>query len=623
MGHADARRTVLFITAAGVTSSLLALAACGTNPSPYETGPGVDAAAPTADAPPDATLANDDAAPPLGGFDAGVDAPVDAGTPSDDSGQTDAGCGAGCGGGQVCQNGACVCPIYQSFCAGQCIPTSNDPKNCGGCGVACDGGTACSGGACESSCSPGLLACSGACVDPGSDNANCGKCGNACPSGQGCVTDQSGTGSCQTAVVATPPSAGCVGGGPPILVNEGDAGDGVCTGAIAQTLFTWALCSCTDVTVSQSFLTDAYDSSKGPYQAPPHQLGGSVGLDGMLTVSSGANIYGTLWASSNSGTTASTPMNVYQDLHSGGSIGTSTAISVSDNAYVDGNIGGKVSIRATLYQPASGTRASSVTYGALTTAPVSVPQPCCGPSDQVPVTAIVAGAAASNDDATSGFTDTILAQGSTVQRLDLPCGNYYFTEIKPQHSLTIVAHGHTAIYVQGDVSSSNPIEITLDPGMTLDVFIAGTINASQVITLGNPNYPALMRVYVGTTGTLVFSQVANIAADFYAMYAHPVSWSQAVTVYGSVYVGDFIGSQVTAIHYDRAALSAGQFCPQPPIIGFSDAGAGKDAGGSVCQTCGNCGNQACVNGACGSCTDDSQCCAPLQCQDGMCILPTK
>jgi hypothetical protein len=587
------------------TTCIAAGAACGTSRGSFDTGTqsasdggaGIDGGG-------DATV---------GGIDAGSFGGLGpSGDSGADSGQAASGCAAGCMGGQVCEDGGCVCPIYQSFCSGQCIPTSNDANNCGGCGKACTGGTACSGGVCETTCMPGLLACNGACVDPGSDNANCGACGNACPAGQGCVTDQSGTGSCQTAVVGVPGSGGCAGGGPPIVVTEGDAGT-TCAGTIAQTLFTWALCSCTDVTVSQSFLTDSYDSAQGPYQAPPHQLGGGVGLNGMMTVSSGANIYGTLWASSGSGTVASTPTNVYQDLHSGGSIGTSTSFSVSDDAYVDGNIGGDVSIGNTLYQPSADTRAASVTYGALVSTPVNVPQPCCGPSDQVPVTTIVAGAAGTNDDATAGFADTVLAGGSTVQRLDLPCGSYYFTEISPQGNLTIVAHGHTAIYVQGDVSSSNPIEITLDPGMTLDVFIAGTINASQVVTLGNPNYPALMRVYVGTTGTLVFSQVAKIAADFYAMYAHPVSWSQVATVYGSVYVGDFIGSQATAIHYDRAALSSAQGCPSAP----------SDAGGPSCQTCSDCGNQACVNGACGSCTDDAQCCAPLQCQNGTCVLPTK
>jgi hypothetical protein len=586
-----------------VLAAVFVLVACGSNKNGFPGGSGSDAG------PADATAAD-------AGGDTGAGGETGTfgdGSPGQDASQADAGCSA-CTGGQTCVSGACACPIYQSFCGGQCIPTSNDANNCGGCGIACTGGTACSGGVCSSTCLPGLTACNGACVDLGSDDGNCGACGTKCPAGQGCVTNGSGSGSCQTSVVGTAPTAMCTGGGPPIVIGEGDAGAPTCAGAMAQTLFTWALCSCTDVTVSQSFLTDAYDSSKGPYQAPPHQLGGGVGLDGMMTVSAGANIYGTLWASASNGTTASSPTAVYQDLHSGGAIGTSTSITVSDDAYVDGNIGGDVTIGKTLYQPATDTRAAGVTYGALVNQAVTVPPPCCGVSDQVPVDAIVAAAASNNDDATAGFPDTVLASGSAVQRLDLPCGNYYFTEIKPQHDLTIVAHGNTAIYVQGDLSASNAIEITVDPGMSLDVFIAGTIDVSQVLTLGNPNYPALMRVYVGTTGTLVFSQTANIAADFYAMYAHPVSWSQAATVYGSVYVGDFIASQVTAIHYDRASLSLGQTCPRIPFL---------DSGVPGCTGCTDCANQACVNGTCGSCTNDSQCCAPLQCQGGTCLLPTQ
>jgi hypothetical protein len=610
MGH------VRGIVLPGVTACVTILVACGKPPSgfPAQTSPQDDGGTPTLDATAgDGGGASDGGAlGETGSFGDGGLIQDSGGVTGDGGGTADGGCPAACTGGQVCENGACVCPIYESFCGGVCIPTSSDPNNCGGCGTTCTGGAACSGGVCSSTCMPGLTACNGACVDLGSDDDDCGACGNKCPAGQGCVTDASGKGTCQTSVVGNPPAGGCTGGGPPIVVTGGDAGAPACAGAIAQTLFTWALCSCTDVTVSQTLLTDAYDSSKGPYQAPPYQLGGSVGLNGMLTVSAGANVYGALWASSTSGTTVSSPTHVYQDLHSGGSIGTSTSSSVSDDAYVDGNIGGTVAIGKTLYQPSADTRAAGVTYGALISQPVAVPQPCCGPGDQVPVAAIVAGAAGKNDDATAGFADTVLAQGSTVQRLDLPCGNYYFTEIKPQHALTIVAHGHTAIYVQGDVGSSNPIEITLDPGMTLDVFIAGTIDASQVLTLGNPNYPALMRVYVGTTGALTFSQTANIAADFYAMYAHPVSWSQAAIVYGSVYVGDFIASQVTAIHYDRAALTTGQDCPTPP-----------DAGIPGCGSCKDCGNQACVNGTCGSCTSSAQCCGPLVCENGTCVLPAQ
>ena len=78
----------------------------------------------------------------------------------------------GCSGGQTCSNGTCVCPTYQSFCNGTCIPTSIDPKNCGRCGVKCEGALACSAGACSSTCLPGLDSCSNSCVDRWTDNNN-------------------------------------------------------------------------------------------------------------------------------------------------------------------------------------------------------------------------------------------------------------------------------------------------------------------------------------------------------------------------------------------------------------------------------------------------------------------
>jgi hypothetical protein len=39
----------------------------------------------------------------------------------------------------------------------------------------------------------------------------------------------------------------------------------------------------------------------------------------------------------------------------------------------------------------------------------------------------------------------------------------------------------------------------------------------------------------------------------------------------------------------------------------------------MCGTCKDCGNQACVNGTCGSCTTNADCCAPLICQGGTCV----
>ncbi len=40
----------------------------------------------------------------------------------------------------------------------------------------------------------------------------------------------------------------------------------------------------------------------------------------------------------------------------------------------------------------------------------------------------------------------------------------------------------------------------------------------------------------------------------------------------------------------------------------------------MCFSCRDCGNQACVDGRCGSCTDSAQCCAPLLCLNSTCTL---
>lgn len=72
--------------------------------------------------------------------------------------------------------------------------------------------------------------------------------------------------------------------------------------------------------------------------------------------------------------------------------------------------------------------------------------------------------------------------------------------------------------------------------------------------------------------------------------------------YGAVFGGDYKANGSTTIHYDRAAVEQDQGCPPP----------------TGCSSCLDCGNQAGVNGACGECTSDAQCCPPLVCVGGSC-----
>jgi hypothetical protein len=228
-----------------------------------------------------------------------------------------------------------------------------------------------------------------------------------------------------------------------------------------------------------------------------------------------------------------------------------------------------------------------------------------------------------NDNAAIGLNASVFESPGSPLRLDLPCGVYYLTKIATSTALTIAAHGRTALFIDGDVVPSAPIAFVLDPTAELDVFVAGTMKASQTLVIGSPNYPALSRTYVGGIDKLSFSQDIRLGGELYAASSSLVDWSASNEIYGSVFAGNFKASQVTKIHYDRGVLTAGTVCPPTGGGGTSgDGGAGSGDGGtgaSGCISCKDCGNQACVQGACGACSSSADCCAPLGCQNGKCM----
>jgi hypothetical protein len=410
----------------------------------------------------------------------------------------------------------------------------------------------------------------------------------------------------------------CPAGGAPIIANP-EAGAAGCVGNMAQVDFRWALCSCTNLDISAPLTTDGYNSTKGP---PNGGLGGNIGCDDAITNwSSHVTVGGDLWAADAGTFMPSGPgSEVRQDLHLGGSIHASSPFAVDESAYVTGTISG-------------------VTIDGGVSHPASIPPPCdCAPSQLVPVGAIVAAhAPPNNDDALIGIDPGVVAAGGGPLRIDLPCGNYYLSGIMTSNPLTIFAHGHAAIYIAGDVVAGSPLAFQLDPTATLDIFVSGTITTSQLLTIGSPNYPALCRLYVGGAAKLSFSQNANIGCNIYAADSALVDWSATSAIYGSIFAGSFKASHDTFIHYDLGVLSAGSECPPPSGPASSGNDAGNDAGGSgagtdsgasgndgggggapVCSSCRDCANQACTQGVCGSCSQDSDCCAPLRCQAGTC-----
>jgi hypothetical protein len=535
-------------------------------------------------------------------------------------------CGNKCGAGQACVAGACTCPPYESLCGGVCIPTSNDPANCGACGTKCAAGSVCSASACASGCLTGLSACAGACVDPKSDSKNCGACGHACGAGQGCAD-----GACVTAApLGTPPAGTCVGGGPPI--DLGGPKGPKCAGGVAKTTFTWAVCSCKDVTTSSKLITDGFDSSKGGYK--PGDIGAGVGLDGNFAASSVVDVGGTLWSSAAGGVHATSDVNVAYELHAGGPLA-SARFGVAAESWINGSAtGGPFTFGKLVHLPVGAT-AAGVPASQLVHEPITVPPPCaCGASELLPIAAIVVAHKTANDDALIGLAPDLLSKPGAPQRVDLPCGQFYLDAIDVTTPLSIVAHGRTALYVGGDVHSGSALTITLDPGAELDLVIGGTITTSAALTIGSPNYPAMSRTYVGGAQELVLTSDSVLATNLYAPLAR-TRFTSNTTVFGSVFSGDFVAESEFTVHYDRHVVALGGDCPKPGGGPGGDAGtlpdgapnldggSSVDGGAGGCGSCRDCGNQACINGSCSSCTASSQCCAPLVCMGGSCSLPIR
>ncbi len=518
-----------------------------------------------------------------------------------------------------------ACPLYQTRCGGVCIPTSGDPANCGGCGVRCGADQVCSGGTCASSCLTGLRACSGRCVDVQSDNANCGTCGAACPTGQGCVA-----GACRRLMLLDPTAVACsdAGGSGPLL----DLGGGRCAGAVAETSFRWAICACRSVSISGRLVTDGFDSSRGAYT--PGGLGAGVGTNGTFSCSDTTAVGGALWIGNAGPWGNSSPYTVQQVLRINGDYGGSGTLTARDEAYVNGAVrtSSTVAVTGALHLPVGAMIEGDVTARRLAREAVTVTPPCdCSAESRVPVASFISEARTRNDNARLGLDPGALMAISTPARLDLPCGRYYLRGISSAAPVTIVAHGRTALFIDGDIAQGAALTITLDPTAELDVVLGGRFGVSGALTLGSPSYPALMRVYVASTEGFSLTSGASVAANLYLPDGR-LGTAGPLEVYGGLVVGELSSSSPVTIHYDRAVLRVGDPCHPPPVAPPPDAGTAPDASmptdaarpdsgtTPMCTSCRDCANQACVGGRCGACRTDADCCAPLQCWMGQCVV---
>lgn len=414
----------------------------------------------------------------------------------------------------------------------------------------------------------------------------------------------------------------CSGSGPLILVGDQPVDGGVpggrCAGSLAATTFRFALCTCDGLVTSHDLTTDAFDSATG---ASVGGVAGSVGTNGMLNVGgSRMQIGGSLWVSSATGIASSAPSVINGELYCGGTLGGSASVRVGMAASVAGNVSvSDITVGGVLTLPAGAVISDPTpTAASIRRADVRVDPPCdCAASRRPTLSAFLSRYRSTNDNAAIGLRADRFTNVTGSESLDLPCGRYSVDSILGPGSLAVRVRGRVALFVQGDVSLNGSLSFALDPGAELDVFVGGNVNAAGALDFGSRMTPARVRVYVAGTGTINLSGGSVFAGNLYAPDAEIVT-AGALEVYGAIFARRLAAGGAVTIHYDTAVLREGERCdPMTPGDGGAPDGS---VPGQGCGSCRDCDNQACVAGRCGACTTSAECCAPLQCWNGRCIV---
>lgn len=418
----------------------------------------------------------------------------------------------------------------------------------------------------------------------------------------------------------------CDGEGPPVLANP--SGGSVCTGAIAAVSFRYAVCTCEQLQATDEVRTDSFDSSQGPYN--PNMMGnaGSVGINGTLTHTNKAFIGGSLWVAGGQ-LTLTDEYDIAGELRVDGDVTSTSELTVGLDSYITGdanlstyNVGGEH------HQPA----ANNLMYadGTVTEVrePVTVSPPCdCDPNQLLDIDGFIDFYRTTNDNDAINLQPDALTTVTEDTTLELSCGRFFLDEITGTGEITITAQDRTALFIGGDIQTTNNLRIELAPGAELDLFVAGTFTSTNQVDFGSVDNPANVRMYLGGDDDMTWTGDFSIGGNIYAPEVD-LTLTDDAEIFGSLFVKNLTATNKLTVHYDREVLNAGDECTSTGTGGGGDGnngtnnstngGGGNNGGPDMCMDCRDCLNQSCNDGVCGSCDSNDDCCAPLLCLQGQC-----
>jgi len=433
-------------------------------------------------------------------------------------------------------------------------------------------------------------------------------------------------------------------------------GGGECAGEVAEEIFQFALCACETIAAQSVLDIDAFDSTLGTYGATVAGGGvnilddGHIGINGQLDIEGKLTVQGSVFIGDGGfavGASSLVAKNVY-------AVGTATqansSTDIDRNAFFDGNVVGRFNITGDLQVPATATVSNETLQnlgGSLIRGSIPRITPCpCEDDEILDVGGLTPWAAANNDnDIEKVITSTAWEGGNGPSNITLPCGRYYITRIDHTGNLTIRAEGRTVLFVNGDMNIGGGLNLEIDQGAEIDLFIAGSLTIGANAVLGNQDQPSSVRTYVGGSDTILLNASSIFGGNLYAPRADVVFGASA-TLYGALFATSAAFSGAASVHFDSAVRNAGQACETSPPetdggvqdagfdaagqsdAGSTDSGQAQDAGPETCSSCDECTSAllGCVIpsgetvGTCAPCQTDLNCCPPFICIAGACTL---
>jgi hypothetical protein len=355
--------------------------------------------------------------------------------------------------------------------------------------------------------------------------------------------------------------------GPVAAIHIGGFDNASCAGAIAARVGRYAICSCFGFTLMPGGLT---------VQSAPGTVPGAVGAEGQVLIFGVTSLNGTLVASTAGGIGLASGT-ILGNLRSGGTVGALGIMSVGGDVYsaaIGGpgggfTVAGQYTIGGALHAPLSAQIDPQVSYARLLREPVFVPPPCgCNAGPPLNIAGAVSARSVTNDNASSPSVSAFLAQIDANQTFDWSCGQFYLSQIRtgPLASIEFRIHGQVGIFVDGDVSLGNNLNVSLDPGAELDLVVAGSFS-TRGPAFGSQTAPAKVRLWVGSNTVSVLSDQVQLGTLLYAPQA-AFSAGKGLMVNGSLFVRTLSTTGDVRMTYDAAAAAGGQTCgiAPPPLV---------------------------------------------------------